>query len=304
MKSGIYQILNTMNGKRYIGQSRSLNNRKYEHFCQLSRNEHGNSHLQNAYNLYGEENFEWSVIEYVDSENLTEREQYWVNQYGQFQLYNSRMCVDSPAKVVYVGNVDTGKIVKFDSISSAAAFINTNIYTMSRIIKSKSALKKVFIVSFDEYELSKLVILHNISLTIKKLLTPIRYKRNAPELHAKLSANRKGRRLTQETKNKISQAKTGKKRKPLTEEHKQRIGKANKGRIHSYRGKTVCQIDTDTRQIIKIWDSASTAAKSLNGKGKNINQACMQKSQTYGFLWEYKVNYENKKNVAHSSERQ
>lgn len=86
MKSGIYKIVNTKNSKMYIGSAKELNRRKKTHFTQLAKGEHHNVHLQRAWNVYGEDSFEFHVIEYT--ENLIEREQYWINFYGFETLYN------------------------------------------------------------------------------------------------------------------------------------------------------------------------------------------------------------------------
>ena len=55
------------------------------------------------------------------------------------------------------------------------------------------------------------------------------------EVCIKISNTLKGRKHTESTRRKISEAKTGKKRKPLTEEHKKKISKSQKGeKNHSY----------------------------------------------------------------------
>ncbi len=79
MNSGIYQILNVINNKRYIGSAINIDRRWYEHRSDFKKGKNS-SHLQNSYNKYGKENFEFSVIEYVEDENsLIEREQYWID---------------------------------------------------------------------------------------------------------------------------------------------------------------------------------------------------------------------------------
>lgn len=83
--SGIYCILNKLNQKRYIGQTYSIKNRFYRHKKELRKNAHHNNHLQSAWNKYGEENFEFSVIEYCEVDLLNEREAYWINFYDSFK---------------------------------------------------------------------------------------------------------------------------------------------------------------------------------------------------------------------------
>jgi group I intron endonuclease len=77
---GIYLIINLYNNKFYVGSSVNLQKRKEHHFGDLKSNKHKNKHLQSAYNKYGKEYFIMVMIEKVeDKNNLTEREQYWID---------------------------------------------------------------------------------------------------------------------------------------------------------------------------------------------------------------------------------
>ena len=61
--SGIYMIRNIINNKVYIGQSSDLKDRLAHHKSSLRHNRHYSSYLQNAWNKYGEENFEFIILE-------------------------------------------------------------------------------------------------------------------------------------------------------------------------------------------------------------------------------------------------
>ena len=65
MKTGIYTITNTINGKRYIGSSKDIFARWIAHKGLLRRNKHQNKHLQSAWNKYGETAFEFKVVAFV-----------------------------------------------------------------------------------------------------------------------------------------------------------------------------------------------------------------------------------------------
>ena len=78
--SGVYQILCTPTGKMYIGSAVNLRRRKNDHWMNLRNKQHGNPYLQNAWNKYGEDALEFSVIELVLSPFLTAREQYWMDR--------------------------------------------------------------------------------------------------------------------------------------------------------------------------------------------------------------------------------
>ena len=60
---GIYQIRNVINNKVYIGSSIEIYWRWSNHKYMLKRGNHSNIYLQNAWNKYGEENFEFKIIE-------------------------------------------------------------------------------------------------------------------------------------------------------------------------------------------------------------------------------------------------
>ena len=75
--SGIYSILNLINGKRYIGKSNNIYKRWVEEKCSLRRKDFHNIHLQRAWYKYGESAFEFSIIEKCLEEHLSEREMYF-----------------------------------------------------------------------------------------------------------------------------------------------------------------------------------------------------------------------------------
>ena len=60
---GIYKITNLKNNKGYIGQSSDIKKRWRNHKFELKNNIHNNPYLQNAFNKYGEEAFEFRIIE-------------------------------------------------------------------------------------------------------------------------------------------------------------------------------------------------------------------------------------------------
>jgi len=81
-KSGIYKIINLVNGKLYIGSAVDLKRRKREHWKEFRGKRHWNIYLQRSWNKYKEENFKFEVVEYVEDKNkLIEREQYWIDIY-------------------------------------------------------------------------------------------------------------------------------------------------------------------------------------------------------------------------------
>lgn len=87
---GIYAIRNIINGKMYIGKTgMNFGDRWDSHRSLLNNQKHDNQYLQNAWNKYGEENFEFIVIEDCCEELLNEREIYYIKKYKDIGLsYN------------------------------------------------------------------------------------------------------------------------------------------------------------------------------------------------------------------------
>ena len=84
--SGIYAIINIINEKKYIGSSKSVYYRwRHSHVPNLKQGTHHNNHLQNAWNKYGEDNFEFKVIEECDESIILKREGYWIEHYKSWE---------------------------------------------------------------------------------------------------------------------------------------------------------------------------------------------------------------------------
>ena len=81
IKSGIYCIENITTNKKYIGQSTDINDRWRKHISELNHNSHHNDYLQKAWNKYGEDDFEFYILEYCNEDELDEKENYYINFY-------------------------------------------------------------------------------------------------------------------------------------------------------------------------------------------------------------------------------
>lgn len=77
--AGIYQIKNKINNKSYIGSSSRLKFRWNRHLTDLKCNAHHSLALQRAYNKYGIDNFELIILENCKSEELLQKEQYYLD---------------------------------------------------------------------------------------------------------------------------------------------------------------------------------------------------------------------------------
>lgn len=77
---GIYSIKNKINNKEYIGQSIDIETRWSNHQRLLKKGQHENYLLQDDYNLYGDNSFDYLVLEECSKDELCEREKYWIEK--------------------------------------------------------------------------------------------------------------------------------------------------------------------------------------------------------------------------------
>jgi len=79
-KCGVYKIECRPNGRVYVGSSKRIYRRWSEHRAALRRNRHHCRHLQRAWNVYGESQFTFLILEECGHEELELREQFHVDQ--------------------------------------------------------------------------------------------------------------------------------------------------------------------------------------------------------------------------------
>lgn len=79
MKSGIYKIVNKVNGKIYVGQSIDIKRRWRSHkFASKT----GNTHLYRSFRKYGLDNFEFIIIALIPKYALNQYEISYINYYS------------------------------------------------------------------------------------------------------------------------------------------------------------------------------------------------------------------------------
>jgi group I intron endonuclease len=75
----IYEIVNKVNGKKYIGQAQDYDKRWKEHIYRFNTQIHENQYFQAAWNKYGQRNFSFRVIQVCTSqEELDQAEIEWI----------------------------------------------------------------------------------------------------------------------------------------------------------------------------------------------------------------------------------
>ena len=75
----IYKIINTTNGKFYVGSTTNTQERFRTHRNRLRKGRHHSKHLQAAWNKYGEKVFVFFVVEDIpQGQSLREAEDRWL----------------------------------------------------------------------------------------------------------------------------------------------------------------------------------------------------------------------------------
>lgn len=77
--SGIYEIVCTENGRRYIGSAVNIDKRWREHVRQLNTGRHHSPHLQRAWDKYQQDAFVFRLIEECAKSDLISREQHYLD---------------------------------------------------------------------------------------------------------------------------------------------------------------------------------------------------------------------------------
>lgn len=84
---GVYEIRCSKNDYRYIGQSKSINSRLYQHIKGLLCGDHVNEELQGDFNKYGIDYFEFRVIFRCEEKNLLSLEYKTMMDYQKKGIY-------------------------------------------------------------------------------------------------------------------------------------------------------------------------------------------------------------------------
>lgn len=183
---GIYRITCRASGKSYIGSAVNFKIRFKNHKVDLRGNRHHSPKLQRAWNKYGEDAFEFAVIEKVESRAiLLQREQYWID---------------------YTNAVDAG----YNICKNAAASMLGRKFSDEHKAKL-SAAHKGKIIPPEAREKMRQAALNRSPEVAKKIADSRPRKPRSEEAKRKTSESLKGRKLSEEAKAKIGEASRGRK---------------------------------------------------------------------------------------------
>lgn len=146
MITGVYCIKNILTGKVYIGSSKDITWRLYQHFWLLENNTHCNIHLQRAYNK-SKDFFVSGIVEECAIKDLISVEQKWIDYYYDFS-YNIRKVAESNIGIkmpigtgLKIANANRGKKRTKEQCERISASKKGIKMTQDRIDNMKKRLK-------------------------------------------------------------------------------------------------------------------------------------------------------------------
>lgn len=208
---GVYKI--ELNVKCYVGSSQNIKKRWQNHLSKLRKNIHSNLHLQNAFNKYGEELLEFSILEIVEiPEDVIVLEQKYIDELQP--EYNIRKIAKS--NLGLKASDETKQKMKEVQSKREKCSDETKQKMSIALLGNKNGLGNKSGLG------KKLSEEHKKKISIASSIANSSY-----EVRKKISIALLGHKVSEETREKISIAHLGKKH---TEETKQKLRKINLGK--------------------------------------------------------------------------
>lgn len=275
--SGIYKIENIITNECYIGQSKDIFVRIGQHKSLLKHNKHTYrdgqlTRLQKAWNKYGEENFEFSILYFCPIEELNEQEIYWINYYQcNYYRYGKGYNATDGGEGEYINNAK------------------------GRIVIHKDNIQKMIFPSESEYYKS-LGFEQGISEKTRQNM-----KNSSNPQRGENHWNYKGEKSKARIKQREMELYGDKRFRPHTEEHKKKQSDALKGRktsketiekIANSKKKAIVQL-TKQYEFVNEFDSGIQAQNQTGIERSHISQCCNGKRQSAGgYIWMFRKDYD------------
>ena len=221
--AAIYAIRNKINQKVYIGSTKNMYKRVTLHLYKLAGNKHTNSPLQNDYNKYGKDNFEYIVLlELNTTDNLEQEEQWFMDIYKDY-LYNldsadGKIRNEKTLKIIRTMNI--GKIRTPETIEKLRKVNTGKKIPDEQRLRMIAGLKGKKRTEEQKEKIRQSLIGHEVSEETRKKIS----EKNKGRIPYNL-----GKKTDEETRNKQSiSAKNRKDRKPHSEETKKKMSEAKR----------------------------------------------------------------------------
>lgn len=304
----IYKITNLINGKVYIGQTvQTFKRRKIEHLYEYRKNRVFHP-IYNAMRKYGEENFNWSIIDHAYSrQELDDREIFWIDFY---KSYVKRK--DNNGYNLTIGggalsgeyNPMYGREVSEETREKLRIANTGKNNHKTTTDEQETDIINLYLEGLTMTDVGEIV---GVTYTVvSRVLTD--HKIDKRETNRKGDENGMfGKNHSDDAKKKISEKLKGNKNmvgKKRSEETKRKISESRKGRyagenspMYGKRGadnawsKPVVQL-SKYGEFIAEHVSAKYAGDSIGKTGANITKCCKGELKTaYGFKWVYAEDY-------------
>lgn len=251
MKTGIYSITNKITDKRYIGSAVNIDIRWSKHKLDLKNDKHHSLKLQRAWKKYGESAFEFEILYECDKSELLFCEQNWIDFYGVDNLYNIYPIAGSPLGI------------KRSDETKRKCQIAKNGYPVIQIDMEGNILGRFESVNEAARQVGAFA--SNISSSVREYVKckNTMFVKSENNIQFALQMNKERREAKKTICAKI---------------------------VKKSFSKQIYQINKETNQIIKKWNSASEAANGLSVSKQNIS-ACALGKKKYrsagGYIWKY-----------------
>lgn len=287
MSCGIYKITNNVNNKIYIGQSINIEKR-WQHHKLEANNKNQNQYnylIHRAFRKYGIKNFSFEIIEECLSNELNDKEKYWIKYYNSYKNgYNM------------TAGGDTGPIMPGEQ--------NPNTFLTNQDVEQIRKDTLLGLIPSIQYEQYKEKISYKTFLDIRR---GIGWKGVGPDTSQYLKSSEyismiKSYSAKQKTKDKeniwdeiTKRKEQGEDRLSVYEDYKNlyslsgfnKIWYKTKEGIKDFK-KKVCKIDIRTNQILDTYESLAEAAEKNNCDSSSISKVCRGVRNTCkGFKWRY-----------------
>ena len=262
---GIYLITCTVNGRKYVGQSLDIKRRFRQH-----KRKQQNPKFKQDVDKYGIEAFKFEILEECKEENLTEREDYYldlikpyyniktegnaISEEARQKLSKMRIGKKRPEISKSVKCVETGEI--FPSVRAASESCKVAISNMTMLLHGKGRTLGGFHWIFYDPE--------NEAAELERIRQMPEGRKNTPEAIERMRQAKLGKVLSAETREKMRQSQLGKRWKEST---------------YKKLSREIRCIETG-----EIFPSIKTAAEKYNIKPPNISAVLAGKKVTAGGL--------------------
>lgn len=219
--SGVYEIVNTKNGHRYVGSSTNIYRRWWKHLLDLRGNKHHSPYMQRSWNLYGEDVFRFNLLVICEPFEVLRYEQGMMDRLSP--EYNAATVAGScvglkhtPEARAKISAAHKGRKKSPETCAKMSAANKGKV--LSKEHRAKLSAAHTGKVLSEEHKAS--------------MSRAVKGRKLSDEHRLALLNSSIGRVMSEETKMKISMSKTGKKLGKQSEDHRAKIGNANRGKRH------------------------------------------------------------------------